>query len=155
MTPRESESCSVMCDSQQAHGLYSPWNFPGQNTGVGSLSLLEGIFPTQGLNPGLPHCRRMLYQLSHKGSPQQHFPKLLPHRASSPPSTVPSSRHFLSVQNFPDSLPMGAPFSFCSFFNYPTDIYWFLFVLQALWIKQCHCSLKCTFLWGEMENKHI
>ena len=50
------------------HGLYSPWNSPGQNTGVGSLSLLRGIFSTQGWNPGLPHCRRILYQLSHKGS---------------------------------------------------------------------------------------
>ena len=50
--------------------LYSPWNSPGQNTGVGSLSLLQGIFPTQGLNPGLPHCWWILYQLSHKGSPR-------------------------------------------------------------------------------------
>ena len=50
------------------HGLYSPWNSPGQNTGVGSLSLLQGIFPTQGLNPGLCHCRWILYQLNHKGS---------------------------------------------------------------------------------------
>ena len=46
------------------HGLYSPWNSPGQNTGVGSLSLLQGIFSTQGLNPGLPHCRGNLYQLN-------------------------------------------------------------------------------------------
>ena len=45
-------------------GLYRPWASLGQNTGVGSLSLLQGIFPTQGLNPGLPHCRRILYQLS-------------------------------------------------------------------------------------------
>ena len=59
-----------MLDSLQPHGLYSPWNFPGQNTGVGSLSLLQGIFPTQGSNPGLLHCRRILYQLSHKGSPE-------------------------------------------------------------------------------------
>jgi len=51
------------------HRLYSPWNFPGQNTGVGSLFLLQGIFPTQGSNPGLPHGRQILYQLSHKGSP--------------------------------------------------------------------------------------
>jgi len=49
---------------------YSPWNSPGQNIGVGSLSLLQRIFPTQGSNPGLPHCRRILYQLSHKGSPK-------------------------------------------------------------------------------------
>ena len=41
----------------------------GQNTGVGSLSFLQGIFPTQGSNPGLLHCRHILYQLSHKGSP--------------------------------------------------------------------------------------
>jgi len=45
--------------------------FSGQNTGVGSLSLLQGVFPTQGSNPGLPHCRQILYQLSHKGSPSK------------------------------------------------------------------------------------
>ena len=43
----ESESRSVVSDSLQRHGLYSPWNSPGQNTGVGSLCLLQGIFPTQ------------------------------------------------------------------------------------------------------------
>ena len=43
--------------------------FSSQNTGVGSLSLLQGIFPTQGSNPGLPHCGQILYQLSHQGSP--------------------------------------------------------------------------------------
>ena len=52
------ESRSVVSDSLWPHGLYNPWNFPGQNTGVGSHSLLQGIFPTQGSNPGLPHCRR-------------------------------------------------------------------------------------------------
>ena len=46
------------------------WNSTGQNTGVGSLYLLQGIFPIQRLNPGLPHCRQILYQLSHKGSPR-------------------------------------------------------------------------------------
>ena len=51
------------------HGLYSPWTSPGQNTGVGILALLQGIFPTQASNPGLLHCRQILYQLSHKGSP--------------------------------------------------------------------------------------
>ena len=59
-----------MFDSLLPQGLYSPWTSPGQNTGVGSLSLLQWIFPTQGSNPGLPHCRQILYQLSHKGSPQ-------------------------------------------------------------------------------------
>ena len=52
------------------HGLYSPWNSLGQNTGVGGLSLLQEIVPTQGSNPDLPHCRQILYQLSHKGSPR-------------------------------------------------------------------------------------
>ena len=56
----ESESCSVISNSLQPHGLYSPWNSSGQNTGVGSFSLLQGIFPTQGLNPGLLHCRQIL-----------------------------------------------------------------------------------------------
>ena len=48
--------------------IHGPWNSPGQNTGVSSFSLLQGIFPIQGSNPGLPHCRQILYQLSHKGS---------------------------------------------------------------------------------------
>ena len=60
------ESHSVVSDSLRPHGLYSPWNSLGQNAGVGSLSLLQGIFPTQGSNPGLPHCRWILYQLSLK-----------------------------------------------------------------------------------------
>ena len=59
-----SESLSVMSDSASA------WTSPGQNIGVGSRSLLQGIFPTQGSNPGLPHCRHLLYQLSHQGSPR-------------------------------------------------------------------------------------
>ena len=67
---RESESRSVLSHSLRPHGLYSPWNSPGQNTVVGSLSILQGFFPSQGSNPGLPQCRRILYQLSHKGSPR-------------------------------------------------------------------------------------
>ena len=68
-----SESRSVVSDSLGPHRLYNPWNSPGHNTGVGSLSLLKGIFQTQGSNPGLPHCRQVLYQLSHNGSPQFPF----------------------------------------------------------------------------------
>ena len=66
---KESESRSVTSDSLQAHGLYNPWNSPGQNTGVGSLSLLQQISPTQKSNRGLLHCRLILYQLSYQGSP--------------------------------------------------------------------------------------
>ena len=57
-----SQSCPTLCDC--------PWNFPGQNTGVGGLSLLQGIFPTQGLNPDLSHCKWILFLLSHQGSPR-------------------------------------------------------------------------------------
>ena len=64
----ENESHSVMFDSLRPHGLHSPWNSSGQNSGVDSLSLPQGIFPTQGSNPGLPHCRWILYQLSYQGS---------------------------------------------------------------------------------------
>ena len=65
----QSESHSVLSDSLWPQGLCSPWDFPDQNPGAGSLSFLQGLFPTQGLNPGLSHCRRILYQVSHKGSP--------------------------------------------------------------------------------------
>ena len=65
-----SESHSVVSDSLWLHKLYGPWKYPLQNTGLDSCSLLQGIFSTQGLNPGLPHCRQILYQLHHKGSPR-------------------------------------------------------------------------------------
>ena len=66
-------SCSVLSDFLRPHGLQPtrllcPWDFPGKNTAVDCHSLLQGIFPTQGSNPGLPHCRQILYQLSHQGS---------------------------------------------------------------------------------------
>ena len=66
----ESESGSVVSDSLRPHGLYIPRNSPGQNTGVSSFSLLQGIFPTQGLKPALRHCRQILYELRHQGSPR-------------------------------------------------------------------------------------
>ena len=67
----ESESHSVMSGSLRPHGLYSPSNSPGQNIGKGSLSLLQGIFPGQEWNPGLPHCWWILYQLSYQGYPNK------------------------------------------------------------------------------------
>ena len=59
----------MACESQPAR-LLCPWNSPGQNAGVGSHSLFQGIFPTQGSNPGLLHCRQILYHLNHQGSPR-------------------------------------------------------------------------------------
>ena len=65
-------SHEVGSDSFQPRGLHSPWNSPGQHAGVGRLSILQGIFPTQGSSPGLPYCRQIVYQLSRKGSPLSH-----------------------------------------------------------------------------------
>ena len=58
-----SASCSVVSDCLQPHGLYSPWNSPGQNTGLGSCSLFQGIFATQGSIPGLLQCRQIFFFL--------------------------------------------------------------------------------------------
>ena len=67
-------SRSVVSNSLGRHGLrlsrlLCPWGSPGKKTGVGCHSLLRGIFPTQGLNLGLPHCRQILYCLSHQRCP--------------------------------------------------------------------------------------
>ena len=62
---KAAQLCLTLCDPLDYTG---PWYSPGQNTGVVSLSLLQGIFPTQGSNPGLLHCRRILDQLRHQGS---------------------------------------------------------------------------------------
>ena len=67
MKVKVAQSCPTVCNPMDC-GLDSPWNSLGQNTGVGSLPLLQEVFPTQGSNPGLPLCRQILYQLSHKGS---------------------------------------------------------------------------------------
>ena len=66
----ESESRSVVSDSLRPHGLYSPWNSSDQNPGVDGSSCLQGIFPTQDLNSGLPHGRQIIYQLNQKGRPR-------------------------------------------------------------------------------------
>ena len=65
----ETSSYSIVSDSLGPHGLYGPWSSPGQNTGVSSCSLLQGSC-NPGIERGLPHCRQILYQLSHKGSPR-------------------------------------------------------------------------------------
>ena len=63
--------CSTLCNPMDyiVHEILQARNSPGQNTGVGNLSLLQGIFPSQGSNTGLLHCRQILYHLSHKRSP--------------------------------------------------------------------------------------
>ena len=74
----ESVSHSAVSNSLRPHGwkparLLCLWDFPGKNTGVGTHSLLQGIIPTQGYNPGPLHCREILYNLSHYGRPEQMY----------------------------------------------------------------------------------
>ena len=109
------QSCLTLCEL-----TYSSWNSPGQNTGVGSLSLFQQIFPTQGLDPGLLHCRWILYQLSYRGSPT----------FNSNSSLIPIV--FLSILS--DFLPRQSVIckqrQFCVFFSNLYTFY-FLFCLSA------------------------
>ena len=82
--------CPPLCDPTR---LLCPWNYPGKNTGVGNHSLLQGIFPTQRLNPSLLHCGQILYHLRHQRSPF-----LL---------VDPNFHFFSSVWSFPLTLLMG------------------------------------------------
>ena len=63
------QSCLTLFYPMEPSRLICPWDFPGKNTGVSCQFLLQGILPTQGLNPSLLHCRRILYRLNHQGSP--------------------------------------------------------------------------------------
>ena len=99
------QSCHV---SLRPHRLYSPWNSLGQNTGVGSRPLLQGFFPTQGSNPGLPRCRHILYQLSNQGSPRilEWIAYLL--SRGSPQSRIDPRSPALQADSLPAELP-GKP----------------------------------------------
>jgi len=103
----------------QPHGLWPtrllcPWDSPGKNTGVGCHFLLQGMFPTQGSNPGLLHCRQSLYCLSHQGSPVQ---------ASTLQKT--ESLGFLSLRNIHTSIQYDDPAVclICGQWNYRTEFY--------------------------------
>ena len=108
------QSCPTLCDPIDyiVHGIH-------QNIGVGSLSLLQGIFPTQGSNPGLPHCRWILYQLSHKRSPRilewTAYPfssgSSQPREASTQNSTSRPEKHFITR-----STALVTPLSFQMFY---------------------------------------
>ena len=98
-----SVSCSVVSDSLQPHGLQPtrllcPWNSPGKNTAVGCCSLLQRIFPTQGSNPGLLHCRQILYHLGHREVLLRTCTEKSPHSSH-------SNTFFLSAREL---LPWGA-----------------------------------------------
>ena len=93
-----SESHSVVSSSLWLHEPYSSWNFPSQNTGAGSLSLLQEIFPTQGLKLDLLHCRCILYLLSHKGSPWE-VSQIIKNQGHLPPSPILFLLHHITLKN--------------------------------------------------------
>ena len=103
----QSESCDPMDCSPPGSSV--PGDSPGKKTGVGCHALLQGIFPTQGSNPGLPHCRWILYHLSHQGSPWiLEWVAYSFSRGSSHPKIEPGSPA-LQVDSLPAELP-GKPF---------------------------------------------
>ena len=123
-----------MSDSLWPYGLYCPWNSPGQNTGVGSYSLLQGIIPTQGLNPGFLHCRQIFYPLSHQGSPRilewvaYLSPEDLPNPGVEPGSPA------LQMDSLPTELP-GKPFM--SYNLLLNALLWFntIIYIEKIWIS--------------------
>ena len=125
--------------SSQPHGLYSPRNFPGQNTGVGSHSFLQGIFSTQGSNPGLLHCSQILHQLSHQGSPR------VPEWVASPFSIGSSgTRNQIRV-----SCIAGGFFTSWATREALLIIYYYLKKdhPQAWWLESIHISYPTVSLW--------
>ena len=104
------QSCLTLCDPMDCSppGSSVHWDSPGKNTGVGCHALLQGIFPTQGLNLGLPHCRWILYRLSHQGSPR--IPEWVAYpfsrRSSRPRNQI---RVFCIAGRFFTSEPPGKP----------------------------------------------
>ena len=86
------QSCPIPCDSMdyKVHGILQAGIL---HTGVGSCSILQGIFPTQGLNPGLPHWRQILYHLSHKASPQSLVGELKFHMPRGVAPKIPKTKH--------------------------------------------------------------
>ena len=102
-----------MSNSLQTHGLYGPWNSPGQNTGVGSLSLLQQIFPAQELNWGLLHCRWILYQLSYQGSPPNPSMSAKPRGPLAQPALPPEDTGHRACKDMASTAtasPAGLPF---------------------------------------------
>ena len=77
------QSCPTLCDSMDYQAPH-PWNFPGKESTVGGHFLLQGIFPTQGSNPGLPHCRQTLYRLNHQASLKDWHKKWEPSNVGEP-----------------------------------------------------------------------
>ena len=116
---RDACSLEVKCESKVAQSFQQTvqlfaipwsgsWNSLGQNTGVGSLSLLQGIFPTQGLNPGLLHYRQILYQLSHREAQEYRSEQPICSPGNLPNPGIKPVSPALQVDSLPAELP-GKP----------------------------------------------
>ena len=151
-------SHSVMSDSLRPHGLQTarllhPWDFPGKNTGVGCHFLLQGIFPTQGLNPGLSHGRQTLYCLSHQGCKQLkscrvHLKSLF---LTAKPLARINRRQILTSESTFHKRPIEWQNFFFFFFSYTTEFqtcYMDIWVSVSigLWKKGTQGKLPVVFL---------
>ena len=139
------QSCPTLCDP---HGLYSPWNSPGQNARVGSLSLLQEIFP------GLPHCRRILYQLSHQGSPRILEWVACPFSSGSSRPRDRTGSPALQVDSLPTEL-WGKPVEMLA--NMIRKVFNKSIIGLALWCL-CHghrIRLRSAYTKRCMEQKHL
>ena len=132
----------------------SPWNSPSKNTGVGRHSLLQEIFPIRGLNPGLLHCRQILYCLSHQGSPiatevlfTQSCPTLCDPMDCSPPG---SSTHGIFQARILEGIAIS--FSNCKWSCWQRIN---LQSMQAAHIAQYKTNKQTIKEWAEDLNRHF
>ena len=138
----------------QPHGPYSPWNSPGQNIGVGSLSLLQGIFPNERLNPNLPHCRLILYQVSYQFSSVQSLshgqlfatPWTVAHQVS---LSIPNSWSLLKLRSIESVMPSNHLILCCPLLLLPSmfpsiKVFSNESVLQTRWTKYWSCSFSIS-----------
>ena len=101
------QSCLTLCDPIDCSppGFSVHGDSPGRNTGVGCHALLQGIFPTQGSNPGHPHCRWILYGLSHEGSPRSGLGDTIPSPDDLPDPGIEPGSPALQADSLPAELP--------------------------------------------------
>ena len=130
------QSCLTLCDSMDY------WEFSRSEYWRGSLSLLQGIFPTQGLNPGLLHCRWILYQLSHKGSPRVLEWIAYPFSSG---SSRPRNRTGVSciAGGFFTNELSGKPWTMSSVQSFSR-----VWLFETPWIAACQASLSITNSWS-------
>ena len=142
----QSLSCVRLCDPMDCSmpGSSVLGGFSRQDTRVGCCALLQGIFPTQGLNPGLPHCRWILYQLSHQGSPvlvAQLCPTLWEPMDYSPPCS--SVHGILQARASPFSRGSSPPRDRTWIFHIATTWKLFLDLNMSLYLYFVHFPKVC------------